>query len=129
MTSVHHAYKIATSKLLFVQMCLHTQTQHEFPPENCLAVTLQTLSHSLLRQQKTSPAELLHADGNPELWETARRGGVWGVGGGGCLVQLLLVTGCSLSGSRHGCHCGSVPCCCVCVREAFSSEPCDSEDV
>lgn len=52
----------------------------------------------------------------------------WGCGGV-CLVQLLLVTGCSLSGSRHGCHCGSVPCCCVCVREAFSSEPCDSEDV
>lgn len=46
-----------------------------------------------------------------------------------CLVQLLLVTGCSLSGSRHGCHCGSVLCCCVCVRKAFSSEPCDSEDV
>lgn len=46
-----------------------------------------------------------------------------------CLVQLLLVTGCSLSGSRHGCHCGSVLCCCVCVRKAFSSESCDSEDV
>lgn len=46
-----------------------------------------------------------------------------------CLVQLLLVTRCSLSGSRHGCHCGSVLCCSVCVRKAFSCEPCDSEDV
>lgn len=54
--------------------------------------------------------------------------GVWGEREM-CLVQLLLVTGCSLSGSRHGCHCGCVLCCCVCVRKAFSSEPCDSEDV
>lgn len=47
-----------------------------------------------------------------------------GVGGWWmCLVQLLLVTRCSLSGSRHGCHCGCVPCCCVCVSKAFSSEP------
>lgn len=46
-----------------------------------------------------------------------------------CLVQLLLVTRCSLSGSRHGCHCGSVLCCSVCVRKAFSCKPCDSEDV
>lgn len=61
----------ATYKLPHVQMCLHTQTQHEFPSANCYseAVTFQTLSHSLLRQQKTSPAELLHADGNPELWK------------------------------------------------------------
>lgn len=50
-------------------------------------------------------------------------------GGCVCLVQLLLVTGCSLSGTRHGCHCGNVLCCCVCVRKGFRSKACDSEDV
>lgn len=108
---------------MHVQICLHTQTQHEFFWQTAIAkLSPCKLSYSLLTEQKTSPAELPHADGNPELWKLQ----------GGremCLVQLLLVTGCSLSGSRHGCHCGSVLCCCVCVRKPFSSEPCDSEDV
>ena len=99
------------------------------------------LNMSFLLQTATlrlSPTKLSHAafsESEKLLWQSSCMLTVilnFGNCKGGremCLVQLLLVTGCSLSGSRHGCHCGSVRCCCVCVRKAFSSEPCDSEDV
>lgn len=94
-----------------------------FTPAKCHseAVTLQTLrkkeEKKKLLQQSSCLLTVILNFGN------CKRGREM------CLVQLLLVTRCSLSGSRHGCHCGSILCCCVCVSKAFSSEPCDSEDV
>lgn len=59
LNSVHRAYKVChLNKLVHVQMCLHTQTQHEFPSANCytLAVTLQTLSHRARNFSSRAPA-------------------------------------------------------------------------
>lgn len=122
--SIMHT-KCATYKSLRAWMCLHTPDstwvssskllQHDCHPPNSLTQPSQT-AKKLLQWSSCMLTVILNfgnCKGGREM----------------CLVQLLLVTGCSLSGSRHGCHCGSVLCCCVCVRKAFSSEPCDSEDV
>lgn len=116
--------KCATSKLQYVQMCLHTQTQYEFP----FSKQLRRGCHPPNSRTAFSESKKLLQQSSCMLTVIPNFGNCKG-GREMCLVQLLLVTGCSLSGSRHGCHCGSVLCCCVCVSKAFSSESCDSEDV
>lgn len=50
-------------------MCLHTQNQHEFPPAKLLGCHTKLSQTAISDSKKTSPAELLHADGIPELWK------------------------------------------------------------